>query len=215
MTKMFNLNIAIILFSLTWIAVFGSAETLLATDTSRYPAVTISAEERMRLREGEVLTWLNRNEPGQKGWVQAAIRINASADQVWKVLTTCTNAEEIIPGLQNCRVVANASNSDTVEQRIKIAWYLPTFVYTLETRYQPYHRIEFNRVAGDFKELKGHWRFEADPDDGHTLVIYSVYMQPDFYVPRWIVRRTLAKHLPTMLSDLRRQVATPNSGLVR
>ena len=212
---MFNLKTAIILFLLTWIAAFGSGESLLAMDTGGYPSVAISAEERMRLRNGEVLTWVNRNDPGQKGWVQAAIRINASAHQVWNVLTSCTNAEEIIPGLQNCRVVARASNSDTVEQRIKVAWYLPTFVYTFETRYQPYHRIGFNRVAGDFKELKGHWRFEADPDDGHTLVIYSVYMQPDFYVPQWIMRRTLGKHLPALLSDLRRQVTTPNSGLAR
>ena len=203
---MVNLKITVIIFSLTGIAVFGSAETLLATDTSRYPAVTISTEERMRLREGEVLTWRNQSEPGQEGWVQAAIRINASAPQVWKVLTSCTNAEEIIPGLRSCRVVTQDSNSDTVEQRIKIAWYLPAFYYTFETRYHPYHRIEFNRVAGDFKELKGQWRFEADPDDRHTLAVYSVYIQPDYYAPKWIVRRILGKHLPALLSDLRRQV---------
>ena len=206
---------AIFLFSLTWIAAFGSAQSFLAIDTSRYPAVPISAEERTRLREGEVLTWINRNDPGQKGWVQAAIRMNASAHQVWKVLTSCTNAEEIIPGLQYCRVVAHESNSDTVEQRIKIAWYLPTLYYTFETRYHPYHRIEFNRVAGDFKELKGHWRFEADPDERHTLAIYSVYIQPDYYVPRWIVRRMLGKHLPALLSDLRRQAGHPGDNGAR
>ena len=210
-----NLKVTLILISIAWITVFGFAPKPLALDTDEYPEITISTEERMRLREGEVLTWTNRNGSRQKGWVQAAIRINAPARKVWEVLTSCTNAEQIIPGLRSCRLVAHESNSDIVEQRIKVAWYLPTFVYIFQTRYQPYRRLEFYKVGGDFKELKGHWRFESDPDDGRTLITYSVYMQPDFYVPQWIVRRTLRRHLPAMLSDLRRQVNNPVNGGMR
>ena len=200
-----------IIFFIVWVVAIEIAGNAAAMDIEPHAPV-IGAEEYTRLLAGEALTWLEQTGSREKEWVQAAILIKAPARRVWEVLTNCTDAAHIISGLKDCRVVTHDSNSDIVEQRIKVAWFLPTFTYIFKTRYHPYSRLEFRRIGGDFKELEGYWRFDAYPDNRHTLVIYSVYMKLGFFVPQWIVRQMLGRNLPQLLTDLRRQVTDPNAG---
>ena len=44
----------------------------------------------------------------QHGFIQAAVRIAASPEAIWKVLTDCRQAVTYVPGLRGCRRVDGA-----------------------------------------------------------------------------------------------------------
>jgi hypothetical protein len=44
------------------------------------------------------------------------------------------------------------------------------------------------------------------------VVEYEMYLDPGFWIPQWLVTRTLRKDLPAALSGLRERVEHPSQG---
>ena len=83
---------------------------------------------------------------------------------------------------------------------------LPTIRFVFRADYQRPRRIDFRRVSGDLKEEEGSWLLEATPDGSATILEYEVYVDPGFWVPQALIRRSLRKDLPAALAALRVQV---------
>ena len=143
----------------------------------------------------------------QKGRVQAAILIKSPARQIWKVMNDCDGAPEFVPGLRNCKILQHNDHSDVIEHRVKFAWLLPTLTYVFRAEYQEFGRIEFRKVGGELRELEGTWILKPVNNGQETHVIYSVYLDPGFFVPQWLVRHLLRGDLPDLLKALRNRVS--------
>ncbi len=90
---------------------------------------------------------------------------------------------------------------------MKFTWLLPTTTYVFRAEYQEFSRIDFKKVSGELKELEGTWILEPINDGQNTYVIYSVYLDPGFFVPQWLVRHILRGDLPELLMALRNRVS--------
>ncbi len=146
-----------------------------------------------------------------RGGVRAAVLIRARPEAIWSVMTDCAQALLFVPGLRRCRRLAGAPDGrwEDFEQEIRYAWYLPSVVYVFRADYQRPRRIEFHRISGDLKEQQGTWLLSTTADGSATVVQYEMYLDPGFWVPQFLVNRTLRKDLPAALAGLRKRVESP------
>jgi uncharacterized protein YndB with AHSA1/START domain len=164
-----------------------------------------------RLAEGQVVVEaagaLDTAAP--RGQVRAAVRIPASPEAIWTVMTDCAQAPLYVPGLKRCRRVAAAPDGswEDIEHEVRYSWLLPPVRYVFRAQYERPHRMDFHRISGDLKQEAGTWLLTPTPDGGATVVQYEVYLDPGFWIPQFLVTRMLRKDVPAVLSGLRERVA--------
>ncbi len=144
---------------------------------------------------------LDQNEQGGKA--SAALRVHASREVLWRVLTSCTEALEIVPGLKSCVVEESAPDDSwqRIRQVMDYSWYVPRLNFEVRANYTKPSEISFQKIAGDRLRLRGSWSLQSDGD--YTVAHYDLDFAPGFWVPRWFVRSALKRDLPVMLRALR------------
>lgn len=144
--------------------------------------------------------------------VDAAVKINAGADAVWRVLTDCDHAANFIPGVKRCRRVQTAPDNswEIIEQESKYSWLMPSVTTVVRADYKRPQRIDFKRVSGDLKDETGAWVLDSVPPAGthgnSTIVEYELHVDPGFWIPRVLVRHSLRTELPAALAAIRERV---------
>jgi carbon monoxide dehydrogenase subunit G len=144
--------------------------------------------------------------------VDAAVKINAGADAVWRVLTDCDHAATFIPGVKRCRRVQTAPDNswELIEQESKYSWLMPTVTTVVRADYKRPQRIDFKRVSGDLKDETGAWVLDVvQPAGTHgdtTIVEYELHVDPGFWIPKVLVRHSLRTELPAALTAIRERV---------
>jgi uncharacterized protein YndB with AHSA1/START domain len=147
--------------------------------------------------------------------VRAAIRINASPESIWHVLTDCDHAASFIPGVKRCHPLKVAPDDSwvIVEQEAKYSWLMPTVKCVIRADYRRPRRIEFKRISGDLQDVEGEWMLEStktgasEPDSGPvTTVEYALFVDPGFWIPRVLLRHSLRSELPAAFAALRARV---------
>jgi len=139
----------------------------------------------------------------QAGRATATIRIHASREVVWPLITTCPEALKTVPGLVACTVLDAAPDGSWQRLRhvLDYSWFIPRLTYEIRATYDKPSRVFFERVSGDLKTLRVAWVLQSDGDD--TIARYSVDLAPGFWVPHWLVRSALKRDLPKMLRAVR------------
>ena len=179
---------------------------LLATGVSR--AADLAAEASS---SNDIEISVSLDPSGQSGTASAIVRIHASREAVWSLITSCPESLRMVPGLEVCDVLETAP--DQSWQRIRhvmnYSWYVPKLTYVMRATYDPPSKVSIERISGDLRTLRGSWELNSDGD--YTIAHYMVDLAPGFWVPNWIVRTALRKDLPKMLRALRsRAEATPS-----
>ena len=145
------------------------------------------------------------------GRVRAAVLIKAKPEAIWAVMTDCRDALQFVPGLEVCRRIDGAPDGRwaDIEQEIRYSWFLPAVHNVLRADCDRPRRIDFHRVRGDLKREEGSWLLTPAPGGSATVVEYEMYLDPGFWIPQWLVNRTLRKDLPAALAGLRERVEHP------
>jgi coenzyme Q-binding protein COQ10 len=166
----------------------------------------LSESQLLQLKSGAVLVAVRQADEPSKGMVEATILIDAPAESIWQIMVNCHEIPTFVPGLKSCRVLAGGENWEIIRHEVKWIWFLPRLSYVFRTVYQHNRQIDFVKIEGDLREMKGSWRLTPLNETGQTIVRYSVYLDPGFFVPQWVVRRSLRADLPAVLTALRTEV---------
>jgi hypothetical protein len=171
-----------------------------------------AADAQGKLDAGQVLLQSQFDAALARVSVDAAIRIHAKPENIWPLITRCDSAAILIPGLKHCKQLSQSADgsSAVVEHDIKFAVLLPIVHSVFQADYQMPYRMDFHRIAGDMKEESGTWLLQPSVDGSTTTVEYRVSMQPGFFVPHNMVRRSLKKELPESLVALRARAEHPD-----
>lgn len=139
----------------------------------------------------------------QRGSASATVRIHASREVVWSLITSCPESLRMVPGLEICDVLETAPDQSWQKIRhvMNYSWYVPKLTYVIRATYDRPAKVSIERVSGDLRTLRGSWELRSDGD--FTIAHYTVDLAPGFWVPSWIVRTVLRKDLPKMLRALR------------
>ena len=164
------------------------------------PAADLAQES---ARHGDIDVAVTLDPGEQSGNAKASVRIHARREVIWALITSCTEALHLVPGLVACDVKETAP--DRSWQRIRhvldYSWYVPKLTYEIRASYDQPSRVSIERISGDLRVLRGSWVLQTDGD--YSIAHYAVDLAPGFWVPRWIVRAALKRDLPQMLRALR------------
>jgi uncharacterized protein YndB with AHSA1/START domain len=197
----------------TWLA---SARRLLlavcaglACSGAAAPEWTLSDEDLARLDQREVL--LPAGSERDSGSFRAAIEIDAPAERIFRTMTDCAQALEYVPHLTRCAVLESAPDGSwqTIQHEVTYGWFLPRASYVFRAEYQPFERVRFSVVRGDFQQNDGVWELVPRRDGAATIVTYRAHVVPRIYVPRRIVLASLKRDLPALLQGLRARCEAP------
>ena len=191
-----------------WIAVISALPVSLSAQDADLDWIV---EE--ELQSGRILVDFGEDQR-YRGRIRAAVRIDATAEQVWAILEDCENAPEYVPNVMTCELVETLEqqNAQIFRQRIKPRWYLPSFEHEFRLDYEPYTKIDVNRVSGPLGKLEGTWRL-LPSDGGGIILIYSLNFEPGLPVPRFIVGRILGHDFPVILAAVRDRAETASSSV--
>jgi hypothetical protein len=154
-------------------------------------------------QRGDIEVTVKLDATEQSGTASATVRIHAHRDVVWSLITSCTEALHLVPGLVSCDVLETAPDRSwqRIRHVIDYSWYVPKLTYEIRAAYDRPTRVSIERVSGDLRVLKGSWILQSDGED--TIAHYAVDLAPGFWVPHWLVRAALRRDLPKMLRALR------------
>jgi hypothetical protein len=164
------------------------------------------------LATGQVAVRVAFEDDQNRMQVHAAVRIHASPETVWGVLTDCDHAASFIPGVKSCRRLKSAPDGswDIVEQEAKYSWLMPAITSVIRADYKRPERIDFKRVSGDLKAEDGYWMLVDPPpqaggsdDSRETMVEYELHVEPGFWIPKFLLRHSLRTELPAVLKAVR------------
>jgi len=149
----------------------------------------------------EVTVSLDKTE--QSGSATATVRIHASRPLVWSLITSCTEALNLVPGLVSCDVQETAPDRSwqRIRQVVDYSWYVPKVTYQIRADYIEPARVSIERISGDLRTLRASWDLTSDGE--YTEAHYSLELAPGFWVPSLMVHAALRRDLPKMLRALR------------
>lgn len=131
--------------------------------------------------------------------------INASPDQIWPFLIDYKNAATNFPTVKKCQVIEDKGNLKKIAYTVQPTGYpLTTFDYILEVNNRPKSYVEWHRLGGDFKEVKGFWKLEPQANGRSTLVTYGTYLVGDFFTPQFLIKKSVKQDLPLAMNALKK-----------
>lgn len=167
---------------------------LLAEPSKPDPAI------QQRLGNGEiVLLEADSSQSGGSARVQALVQ--APAESVWAVITSCEQSFVFVDGLKQCEVIEDRGGRALVHQVVKKGWLVPTQDFVFESLREPYGEIRFNLVEGSLKAMEGQWLFTETPQG--LLLDYSIRVRPSLPVPGFIVSWVMRRGMPDLIACIR------------
>jgi ribosome-associated toxin RatA of RatAB toxin-antitoxin module len=163
------------------------------------PARATESLQTQVTREGRVLQ------------VRATLAADTPATTCFAVLADFDRLEEFIPGLVSSDVVSPPGAPIVLRQvgDAKAAFFHVTLHVTLAVRVHPPERIEFERVDGNLRQMRGGWTVAGDTH--HCDIAYRADIEPAFWVPPLIgpmfMRNQVETQLEGLLQELHRRKA--------
>ena len=81
----------------------------------------------------------------------------------------------------------SGKNWEIIRHEVKWIWFLPRISYVFRADYQINRRIDFVKIKGDLREMKGSWHLFPLDEADQTIVRYEVYLDPSFFIPQWFI----------------------------
>jgi ribosome-associated toxin RatA of RatAB toxin-antitoxin module len=134
------------------------------------------------------------------------IVVHAAPHQVWHVLSDFDNAPKVFPQLKKCEVVKDEGHSKIVKHTVAPSGPVGTYSYTLRITEKAPKYMEWHRLNGAFKQVKGFWKLEPLDNGRTTQVTYASFVDGGFFVPAPLIRRQNRIDMPTVMASLKSQV---------
>ena len=107
------------------------------------------------------------------------------------------------------RLLDNLRVEWTTNPQYSYGWFVPRASYVFRADYEPFERVRFSAVRGDFDVNEGVWELIPRRDGAATVVTYRAHVVPRFFVPRWLALASLKRDLPELLQGLRARCEAP------
>jgi hypothetical protein len=182
----------------TLLILFITVVPLFAQSSTTY----LTDEE--RLQRGEVIVGMK--EIGPSKFITGTVLINEPPERVWPIMVNPFEfLGKISPRMKQLEVVTDQAELSVLKVTLDVVL-IPHFTYVVESKYENGARVSFRRISGILKDFKGAWEVSPAEGGSKTALTYSMYIDPGFPLPQWIVREGVKSELPRTLLALRTRV---------
>ncbi len=148
---------------------------------SAYPNLDFSSYDpnsMLKMFKNKELVFVDDEKGKKDQYVTAGILINATPDQVWKVITDFKSYPEFYPQMYKTEIVAKHGNFVDVKIVLKFKFTIIStkIRYTLRQWLKKKDRVMvWHIISGDMKVNRGQWTLIPVADGKKTIAFYSVY----------------------------------------
>lgn len=187
---------------LALLALFFTLSTLLPIGAANADKAATDAE---KLAKGEVVVGL-RN-VGNLKYVTGTILLDHTPEQVWPVMVNPFEFKgKISPRMKTVEVMLDKADQSIMKVTLDMGFFMPNFSYTVDSKYMRNERIDFKRLGGTLRDFSGSWEMKPAENGSKTELTYSMFIDPGFFVPQWIMREGVKVELPSTLTALRKRL---------
>jgi uncharacterized protein YndB with AHSA1/START domain len=142
--------------------------------------------------------------------ISSTVDIAAPPSVVWATLTDCEHATQFMPKLKSCKILEKGPGDrwEIREHILKGGLFTPQMRNVFRADLTPDKRLEFHRVAGDWKKSEGVWTLSPIKDGKGTHVTYHTEVAVNQSVPVAMLRSAVAKGMPEAMIALRREAVS-------
>lgn len=143
--------------------------------------------------------------------VNATLAADTPATTCFAVLADFDRLEEFVPGLVSSEVVSAPGAPILLRQvgDAKAAFFRVTLDVTLAVRVQPPVRIDFERVGGNLRQMRGSWTVAGGAR--HCDIGYRADIEPAFWVPPLIGPRLMRSQVEAQLEGVLQELHRRNA----
>ncbi len=134
--------------------------------------------------------------------------IKAPAEQIWTILSDYDNAYRIFGMVKACKVLEDNGPEKIISHTVAPSGPVGTFTYTLKVKEKGPYYMEWTRIKGAFKQVKGYWKLEPQDGGKSTMVTYASYVDGGMFIPRPLIKRQCRIDMPNVMSTLKSEVET-------
>ena len=158
---------------------------------------------RQKLDRGEIVVGLKN--VGESKYVTGSVVINEPPEKVWPIVSNPFEFKgRISPRMKEVQMMVDKRERSVMRVEMDVIL-IPHFNYVVESLYDNAEHIEFHRLGGTLKDFRGTW--EMTPlENGRTELSYSMFIDPGFFVPQWLIREGVKSELPHTLDAVRKRV---------
>ena len=170
-------------------------------------SVDPALEMQKRLDRGEIIVGMKGQ--GDSKLVTGTVLIDETPGEVWQVVANPYEfCGKISSRMRNIELMVDKHERSVMRVNMDV-FLIPHFNYVVESTYKPAERIEFHRVPGasqSLKDFNGSWDIKSVQNGSKSELSYSMYMDPGFFIPQWIIREGVKGELPRTLSAIKKRV---------
>jgi uncharacterized membrane protein len=137
--------------------------------------------------------------------VEQQITIDAAPQACFDALTDYETFPSWQDAVKSCEVISRDEQGRGREVELEVDAKVKSIRYRLAYEYEEPHRIAWDYLEGDVKEIDGEYIFE-DRGDGTTLATYSLAVDPGVWVPGPLQRLLSDQVMRGHMQDLKRRV---------
>jgi hypothetical protein len=170
-------------------------------------SVDAALETQQRLSRGEIVVGMKGT--GDTKLVTGSVLIDESPDEVWQVVANPYEfCGKISSRMRNFQLMVNKHERSVMRVNMDV-FLIPHFNYVVESNYKAAEHIEFHKAPGEAQSLKdfsGSWEIKPVDNGTKSELTYSMFMDPGFFVPQWLIREGVKNELPRTLSLIKKRV---------
>ena len=143
--------------------------------------------------------------------VDVALRVNASSDEAWRVLTDYNNMVLFVSSLESSAILRQEGNQLEVAQKGSVHFALLSFPFASVRRIElrPVHEIRSYLIEGDMKT--SHFTTRIVDEGGTALILQHGRIVPDIWVPPWIGPAIIAAGTRRQWQEIRAEIVRRKS----
>lgn len=134
--------------------------------------------------------------------------IKAPPDQIWQILSDYDNAYRIFGMVKACKVLEDNGQEKIISHTVAPSGPVGTFSYTLRVKEKGPYYMEWTRIKGAFKQVKGYWKLEPQDGGKATMVTYASFVDGGMLIPKFLIKKQCHADMPNVMSTLKNEVET-------
>lgn len=177
--------------------------------TPQATGLVTNAAEREALTRGEILVHTEEVKGSSVPRAVTRAVVDAPPARVWAIVSDCSSYARTMPRIAESKELKREGDEVTCRVVADMPFPMSNLTNVSRAKHSQVDGVfkrEWNLVEGDYKLNRGSWVVAPlDAEGKRSVVIYTLHVEPNVPLPRFLVNGAQKKALPDLIRGLREQ----------